>query len=79
MSKPKIKYIPRKGLRWTKLYATAGDVIWVYPFFGDSFAAKVIKPRRNKYGRISYQIERVGKRCLVMTEELTPLNHKGMY
>ena len=77
-NKPKIKYIPRRGLRWTDCYATSGDIIWCYPFFGDGFAAKVIKPYRNKYGRISYKILPIGKKHTVMTEELTPLHHKGV-
>ena len=75
--KPRINYIPRKGLRWNKQYAKVGDYIAVWPILRkpDFYMDVVLKVTKNRYGRISY---RTTKKELVITEELTPLHHGGM-
>lgn len=77
--KPRVKKIPRNGLRVHQRYADEGDLIqyWTILPIGStkSAFAFVRKVRRNKYGRISYEIDG-GKQ--VMTEELTPLKHQGV-
>lgn len=78
----KLLRIPKRGLHWTKAYAKKGDLVAIYPLMHgllgfdsvpQKLVGKVQEVRRNHFGRISYRIG--GK--LVMTEELTPLHHKG--
>jgi len=77
--KQKLRRIPQKGLHWTQQYANVGDQIRVYPLLGDGtpFVATVGKVVRNKHGRVSYFYYETDSQ-LVLTEELTPLLHKGV-
>ena len=74
--KPKIKYVPTRGLEWTKRYAAPGDMIAVWKLVGNKPVQiqRVNKVTRNKYGRISYGTD-FG---YVMTEELSPYTHRSL-
>ena len=74
--KPKLRRIPQKGLHWTQQYANVGDQINVYPLLKNEtpYIATVQKVTRNRLGRVSYRADQK----LVLTEQLTPLLHKGV-
>ena len=53
---------------WKHQYLRTGQLTAVYPVTGEPFVGRVSRVRKNKYGRISYE---VGER-MVMAEELFP-------
>lgn len=83
MDKPRVKKIPKQGLSYKEQYADDGDLIQYWPLLsrgdykhdGSSLFGFVHSVHKNKYGRISYNLTN-GRQ--IMTEELTPLKHKGL-
>lgn len=53
---------------WKRRYLSPGQLTAVYPFKGEPYVGRVNRVRKNKYGRISYE---VGHR-MVYAEELFP-------
>ena len=83
--KRKIVRIPKSRLDWRKQYAKVGDWIKVYPFMENyrtgfptataPILKRVIRVDKNKFGRVSYYTND----GLVLTEELTPMHHAGIW
>jgi hypothetical protein len=82
--KPRLKRINPSGLSILVAHAEVGDCIEVFPLIKRkgvpaSFYAVVTNTHKNHFGRISYHVSpdpRGGQQ--VMTEELTPLHHRGV-
>ena len=53
---------------WKHQYLKPGQITAVYPVTGEPFIGRVDRVRKNKYGRISYEVE--GRN--VIAEELFP-------
>lgn len=53
---------------WKRRYLNPGQLTAVYPCNGEPFVGRVNRVRKNKYGRISYDVD--GR--MVMAEELFP-------
>jgi len=53
---------------WKHQYLKPGQITAVYPVTGEPFVGKVDRVRKNKYGRVSYEVN--GR--MVMAEELFP-------
>lgn len=57
-----------KKADWKKRYLNPGQLTAVYPVRGEPYVGTVTRVRKNKYGRISYEVE--GR--MVIAEELFP-------
>lgn len=53
---------------WKRRYLNPGQLTAVYPFKGEPFIGMVKRVRKNRYGRIDYEVD--GR--MVMAEELFP-------
>jgi len=57
---------------WKRQYLQPGQMTAVYPVTGEPFVGRVDRVRKNKYGRVSYEVN--GR--MVMAEELFPGQHQ---
>lgn len=57
-----------KGVNWRSAYLKTGQITAVYPVRGEPYVGTVTRVCKNKYGRISYDVD--GR--MVIAEELFP-------